>query len=86
MNVQKELFNSIERIAIALEGILSLVKSGGAEKEPPKEVSVNDSMGSCPDCDSHEVSQRGRYPAAIYQCSKCEYLWVNEPNAFFNND
>lgn len=85
MNVPEESLKHLDRIATALEGILALVEKGGAEEPPKTEVAVNDSMGSCPECESTEVKQQGRYPAAIYQCDKCQHMWVNEPDAFFKS-
>ena len=83
MNVPEQSLKLLDRIATALETIAKIAEKGGADDQPTTDVAVHDSMGSCPECESSEVKQQGRYPAAIYQCDKCQHLWVNEPDAFF---
>ena len=84
--VGTDVFVLFERLTLALETIADVVKKGGVDDKPAQEIAVDDSMGSCPECDSVEIEQKGRYPAAIYRCSKCSHLWVNSPEAFFKDD
>lgn len=84
--VSPEVFVLFERLTVALETIAEIAKKGGADEKPQQEVAVDDSMGSCPECESTEVEQKGRYPAAIYHCTKCNHLWVNSAEAFFKDD
>lgn len=73
-----------ERIAVALERIAGCMEANSAPVAEPSPVMVNESMGSCPNCESfEEIEQRGKYPQAIYRCGKCETIWVNDANAVF---
>tara|TARA_R110002096_G_scaffold51401_3_gene134402 strand:+ start:927 stop:1157 length:231 start_codon:yes stop_codon:yes gene_type:complete len=73
-----------ERIVIALERIADQ----GDQPEPeeqPMPIAHDDSMGTCPQCESCEVKTVGTYPKSIYKCDGCDFMWVNQPDAFFQS-
>jgi len=53
--------------------------------DPRAPVSVSESIGSCPNCDSTDVMQEGDLPKAIFYCKSCNSIWVNNASQFFSS-
>lgn len=80
-----KLVDHLDRIASALEDIARKADMMSDDGKPPDVVIQNDSLGSCPSCDSIEVDQRGSYPNSIYRCKKCSLIWVNDADSVFKD-
>lgn len=53
-------------------------------EEKTDEMLVHESTGSCPHCNSLQVSLKGDHPNQVYKCNECETLWVNEGGDWFD--
>lgn len=72
----KEAATQFKRIADTLDKVVEQTQSADVPIEP----AVDDSTGSCPNCDSVEVAQEGVYPNAVYKCGGCQQIWINSEN------
>lgn len=71
---------------MALEIIAEFSKKALEQMDPkstPDKIVVNESTGTCPECESANVAMEGRYPRCLYKCGQCGLIWINDEQTFF---
>lgn len=71
-----QLFEKLDLIINQLGTIIEML-SKSEQDNSNGDIFVHESRGSCPNCDSIEVSLGGEPPNVIYTCNKCDFTWVN---------
>lgn len=68
----------LSRIANVLELVASANKENSSQP-----IIEDDSIGSCPNCNSIDVMQEGIFPKSIFRCRSCQLIWVNNADEYF---
>lgn len=78
----------LNRIANYLEsddGIDEGDEDDETDIDEPTPVSINDSIGTCPECNSSLVEQQGELPKALFRCLTCNVVWINSLHEYFSS-
>lgn len=75
----REINASLVRIADVLENVARANESNN--KTP---IMEDDSIGTCPNCESTDIDQAGNIPNALFKCKTCNAIWMNKDAQFFS--